>query len=71
MSPLWLIALFPAACAQGTGQCSCGSDPPGPPPNRELRPYANEPADLRPFSKLTTPYYEYYTKAGGIQRRCS
>ena len=64
MSARWLIALFPAALlwAQGTGPCSCGANPPGPPPNRELRPYANEPPDLRPFSKFTTPYYENYTK---------
>ena len=64
MSPRWLIALVPAALAwaQGGAPCSCGADPPGPPPNRELRPYASEPPDLRPFSKFTTPYYEHYTK---------
>jgi ABC-type branched-subunit amino acid transport system substrate-binding protein len=26
-----------------------------------MRPYAQEPEDLRPFSKFTTPYYEHYT----------
>jgi len=64
MSPRWLIALVPVALAwaQGGAPCSCGADPPGPPPNRELRPYASEPPDLRPFSKFTTPYYEHYTK---------
>ena len=64
MSARWVIALFPVALAwaQSPGPCSCGSDPPGPPPNRELRPYANEPPDLRPFSKFTTPYYQHYTK---------
>jgi len=64
MSGRWLIALVPVALAwaQGGAPCSCGADPPGPPPNRELRPYANEPPDLQPFSKFTTPYYENYTK---------
>ena len=64
MSTRWLIALVPVALAwaQGSTPCSCGADAPGPPVNRELRPYANAPADLRPFSKFTTPYYENYTK---------
>jgi branched-chain amino acid transport system substrate-binding protein len=44
------------------GQTSCGATSPGPPPNRTLEPYANEPEDLRPFSKFTKPYYEHYTK---------
>ena len=52
-----------------TKTCACGSDPPGPPRNRELRPYANAPDDMRPFSKFTVPYYENYTEPGGIQRR--
>jgi len=30
------------------------------PPNRTLKPYAGAPEDLRPFSKFTAPYYEYY-----------
>jgi ABC-type branched-subunit amino acid transport system substrate-binding protein len=64
MSARWLIALVtvPLLWAQGRGPCACGADPPGPPPNRELHPYANAPEDLRPFSKYTTPYYENYTK---------
>ncbi|MFI5357785.1 MAG: ABC transporter substrate-binding protein, partial [Opitutales bacterium] len=45
---------------QGTSTCSCGANPPGPPPNREHRPYANAPEDMRPFSKFTVPYYENY-----------
>jgi len=40
--------------------CACGKNPPGPPPNRTLKPYAGAPDDLRPFSKFTKPYYEYY-----------
>jgi len=59
----WVIALLPVlGWAQGAGPCSCGANPPGPPANREMRPYAGEPEDLRPFSKFTTPYYENYTK---------
>jgi ABC-type branched-subunit amino acid transport system substrate-binding protein len=44
-------------------QCSCGIDPPAAPPNRTLVPYANEPEDLRPYSKFTKPYYQHYTKS--------
>ena len=50
-----------AACSQtATTPCSCGKNPPGPPPNRTLKPYTGAPDDLRPFSKFTKPYYEYY-----------
>ncbi|HLJ50704.1 MAG TPA: ABC transporter substrate-binding protein [Bryobacteraceae bacterium] len=45
-----------------SGQCTCGANPPGPPANRELHPYASAPEDMRPFSKFTVPYYENYTK---------
>jgi ABC-type branched-subunit amino acid transport system substrate-binding protein len=48
------------AWSQTSTPCSCGKNPPGPPPNRSLKPYAGAPEDLRPFSKFTTPYYEYY-----------
>jgi len=27
-----------------------------------MAPYANAPDDLRPYSRYTKPYYEYYTK---------
>ena len=59
----WLAVLAAAGCAwaQGTNVCSCGAHPPGPPPNRELKPYAEAPEDMRPFSKFTEPYYENYT----------
>ncbi len=49
-----------AAWAQTTAPCSCGHNPPGPPSPRSLKPYTGAPDDLRPFSKFTTPYYEYY-----------
>ncbi len=64
-----LFALAPVALlwAQGlAGTCSCGSNPPGPPKNRELRPYADTPDDMQPYAKFGEksgePYYEYYTK---------
>jgi len=49
-----------ASWSQTTTPCACGKNPPGPPRNRSLRPYTGAPEDLRPFSKFTTPYYEFY-----------
>ncbi len=60
-----LLSLFlvaGAALAQSPGPCSCGANPPGPPPPRTLEPYANAPDDLRPYSRFTKPYFENYTK---------
>jgi len=58
-----LLAIAAAGAAASAAQtCSCGANPPGPPPVRTLAPYANEPEDLRPFSRFTKPYYEHYTK---------
>jgi ABC-type branched-subunit amino acid transport system substrate-binding protein len=48
------------APAQDSHPCSCGSDPPGRPAPRSLKPYTGAPDDLRPYSKFTVPYYEYY-----------
>lgn len=48
------------AAAQTTSSCSCGSNPPGRPASRSLHPYAGTPGDLRPYSKFTAPYFEYY-----------
>ena len=45
----------------GTGACECGAHPPGPPRDRTVTPYANEPADLSPFAKFATPYFLNYT----------
>jgi len=59
---LSLIFLAGASLAQPPGPCSCGANPPGPPPQRTLAPYANAPDDLRPYSRFTKPYYEHYTK---------
>jgi branched-chain amino acid transport system substrate-binding protein len=52
--------LASAAWAQTSVPCACGHNPPGPPVPRSLKPYTGAPEDLRPFSKFTTPYYEYY-----------
>ncbi len=48
------------AWAQSPTPCACGKNPPGPPASRSLKPYTGAPEDLRPFSKFTVPYYEYY-----------
>ena len=56
----FLIIFVCAMQAQTPFTCACGKNPPGPPPVRSLKPYAGAPDDLRPFSKFTTPYYEYY-----------
>ena len=48
------------APAQDSHSCSCGSNPPGRPAPRSLKPYTGAPDDLRPYSKFTVPYYEYY-----------
>jgi branched-chain amino acid transport system substrate-binding protein len=52
--------LVSTAWAQTSAPCSCGSNPPGPPAPRSLKPYTGAPEDLRPFSKFTTPYFEHY-----------
>jgi ABC-type branched-subunit amino acid transport system substrate-binding protein len=56
------LALAAALHGQGAAPCSCGANPPGPPRNREARPYAGEPEDMRPFAKFAEPYWENYTK---------
>jgi len=58
---VFFMVMFACATqAQTPFSCACGKNPPGPPPNRTLKPYAGAPEDLRPFSKFTAPYYEYY-----------
>jgi ABC-type branched-subunit amino acid transport system substrate-binding protein len=49
-----------AGWSQTAAPCACGKNASGPPPTRSLKPYAGAPEDLRPFSKFTKPYYEYY-----------
>ncbi len=55
------VLLACVAWAQTSNSCSCGSNPPGRPALRSLKPYAGTPEDLRPYSRFTTPYYEHYT----------
>ena len=55
-----ILALDWAAHGQTFTGCSCGSNPPGRPPARSVKPYAQEPEDLRPYSKFTVPYWENY-----------
>lgn len=62
----WLLAFVPCGLlwAQGlAGPCSCGANPPAL-KNRELKPYAETPPDMRPYRKFDQgePYYEFYTK---------
>jgi ABC-type branched-subunit amino acid transport system substrate-binding protein len=60
----WLLGVLAASgivWAQGlAGTCSCGANPPGPPKNRELVPYANTPKDMQPYGNFGKPYYEFY-----------
>ena len=59
---MYIVAavLVSAALAQTSAPCSCGSNPPGRPAPRALKPYTGAPDDLRPFSRFTPPYHEYY-----------
>ncbi|MGO9337714.1 MAG: ABC transporter substrate-binding protein [Terracidiphilus sp.] len=47
--------------AQSAGTCECGAHPPGPPKDREVTPYAGEPADMSPYAKFAAPYDLNYT----------
>jgi branched-chain amino acid transport system substrate-binding protein len=55
-----ILAMAGATQAQTSFSCSCGDNPPGRPAQRSLKPYTGAPDDLRPFSKFTPPYYEFY-----------
>jgi branched-chain amino acid transport system substrate-binding protein len=56
------VVIASTALPQTTVPCPCGTKPreTSPPASRSLKPYTGAPEDLRPFSKFTTPYYEYY-----------
>jgi branched-chain amino acid transport system substrate-binding protein len=58
--PVIAAVLAGAAWAQTSVPCACGHDAAGPLAPRSLKPYTGAPEDLRPFSKFTTPYHEYY-----------
>ncbi len=60
VSVIATAVLVGTAAGQASVPCACGKNPPGRPATRSLKPYTGAPEDLRPFSKFTTPYYEYY-----------
>lgn len=60
VSVVVIVAAFGCAGWAQTAPCACGKNAPGPPPVRSLKPYTGAPEDLRPFSKFTTPYHEFY-----------
>lgn len=49
------------AAVNGGHVCSCGAHPPGPPRDRNVEPYANQPKDLSPYARFTAPYDLNYT----------
>jgi branched-chain amino acid transport system substrate-binding protein len=59
--PAQKAAKTPSSAPAGPGVCECGAHPPGPPRDREVTPYAGEPADLSPFAKFAAPYDHNYT----------
>ena len=62
---LWGAGGGVGVAAQDAGapahKCECGAHPPGPPRDREVTPYAGEPADLSPYAKFAAPYDLNYT----------
>ncbi len=60
VSVMVAVLFASTAWSQTSAPCLNGKNPPGPPAPRSLKPYTGAPEDLRPFSKFTTPYYEYY-----------
>ncbi len=57
----FVVAAGAGAAAQTAAKCECGAHPPGPARDREVVPYAGEPADLSPYSKFAAPYDLNYT----------
>lgn len=60
VSIAFVLLLASVVYGQTFTGCACGSKPPGRPQPRTMKPYAQEPEDLRPFSKFTVPYWENY-----------
>lgn len=60
IAPFIAAVLACTAWGQIPVPCPCGHNPPSPPSPRSLKSYSAAPEDLRPFSKFTTPYYEFY-----------
>jgi branched-chain amino acid transport system substrate-binding protein len=55
-----LMALACPAWTQTFKGCGCGKNHPAPPVARTVKPYAQEPEDMQPFSKFTEPYFANY-----------
>lgn len=59
----WLAAILSVAAngvAQNANQCECGKNPPPPPRDRIVAPYAGEPDDMSPYAKFAAPYDRNY-----------
>ncbi|WP_109487905.1 ABC transporter substrate-binding protein [Occallatibacter savannae] len=57
-----VAAAMSTASAQQTRTCECGKNPPDPPRDRVVKPYAGEPTDLSPYEKFAQPYDLNYVK---------
>ncbi len=55
-----LMALACPAWTQTFKGCECGKNHPTTPAARTVKPYAQEPEDMQPFSKFTEPYFQNY-----------
>jgi len=55
-----LVGSMCPAWSQTFKGCACGKNPPGRPAERSMKPYAQEPEDMQPFSKFTEPYFQHY-----------
>ena len=55
------VVVSASAWSQDAHPCECGAHPPGPPPDRTVKPYAGTPPDLEPYGHFVKPYFENYT----------
>src|SRR3954465_9607324 len=61
MRNLIFVCIIPGSAsvvthAQPLPTCECGKNPPRPPRDRVVTPYAGEPTDLSPYEKFAQPY---------------
>ena len=49
-----------ASFSQAEHVCPCGKNPPGPPKDRTVEPYAGEPEDMSPYARFAAPYDRNY-----------
>jgi branched-chain amino acid transport system substrate-binding protein len=55
-----MAATVDGGAGQSAHVCECGAHPPGPPKDRVVAPYAQEPTDLSPYAKFAAPYDTNY-----------